>query len=676
MSEARERLIEAVVSPLAGDDELQLIGRQQVGKLIDPAVGESCLDEATERLARPGSRRWRWLGLAVVLVVSLPMIYWALLKGGSGAIGGFRNMDRLVHGEVPDDGTGGSWRAALSEEEELLLFGNPREHGADRWRPLWDFDPRNPAYYQEYVLSYKSEQSDFPEDLIEIGDQIDSGNGWYRMVMAASAVDRLVEVDSLAREEREEGVAKSHDILDPVAFREKVEMFHEGCQSPRLEAYGSDLAKKRFSHLPPSEDMISMIWNLSLVVANQRFDSSFKELALLINAEAQRCQREGDREGFIQLRKSWHRLVTARLDASCNLVDGLISQLLIQTTLPSMRDAAEAVGVDGGHWRSLEEVLRKRKEKISARAIDDHLIDQHGSYLASLILPMIQRMVEEAPPVTAEDLLPSVRVEQALVARILSGMGWLILAVVTLLSLAVTAGVPQAIKPVAKGLQSWLDVSDWLWILLGGVGGPLVLFLGIRYGTPLSRLDWGPRLTLYVVPFSHFVALLLMWLVWPVVIAAWRLEKRGEVFSWRLGKRAFAVLALVAPVLGMVLMGFGVPMGGHTLILMGVVCTLGLVPLIWWIFRPGWGAPRGYGRRLQRAVLQKASRPAWLAAMAGFAVLSPFFEAEERRWLRRDELLRPAPSMTAYEGRVTGILVSELTTLLETHLPEDLSPSE
>lgn len=103
MSAAREKLIEAVVSPLAGDDELQLIGRQQVGELIAPAVDESCLDEVTGRLVGPRPKLWRWLGLAVVLVVSLPMIYWALLKGGSGAIGGFRNMDRLVHGEIPDD---------------------------------------------------------------------------------------------------------------------------------------------------------------------------------------------------------------------------------------------------------------------------------------------------------------------------------------------------------------------------------------------------------------------------------------------------------------------------------------------------------------------------------------------------------------------------------------------
>ena len=667
MKESELGLIDAAVAPLEGDDELQLVARQQLGGIVDPDAPEDVVREATKALQKGKSALWKWGGLAMVILLSLPMLYWLAVKGRGGVVRVLSELNVIMPSTAPDEAAGGGWQNKLSEQERLLLFG---KKGATSqvatWRPLWESDPENPAFYQEYLLSFRLDRRPLPADVIETGQRIDPGNGWYRLRMATEDLDTVVEIDSPARSASKAGAASSYRILDEEEFRERLALLHAACREPRLESHVRELARQRFELVPPAVDFVSMT-QAYLVTASQRFDVSSKDVWQLVAAEAQRCQRENDREGFLELSKTWRRLAEAKLDEGYVLIDALLAQAFLTGTLPSMRDAAQALDVHGEDWAALEKAVRERKETLSARKTGNQVITQHGSFLGSLTLPMVNRFVEDIPPLTVDDLRPSVRVDQALLGRLLSGLGWLVLGLVVVSSLGIASGSPKVIKVLARRFRGLLGIRDWMWILVGGVGVPLLLFLGIRYGTPLARLDWGPRLTLYAVPMGHFVALLLMWLVWPVVIAAWRFERCGQVFGWSFRKRIAAGLAMASPVIGMVLLGLGVPMGGHSLVLFGLACALGLYTLIWGVLRPGCGGEKGFGRKLQRGTLASATRPAWLTAMVTFALLSPFFAAEERRWMARDEILKPTPSMSSYEERVTQQVVKELRQLLEDH---------
>jgi hypothetical protein len=434
-----------------------------------------------------------------------------------------------------------------------------------------------------------------------------------------------------------------------------------------VEDFGGELAGRRFDLIPPAEDFGGMIGSIMITISTQRFDTSRFRVSGLFAAEAQRCQREGDREAMAALMKTWRRWVEVSLDDSWRLLDALLLQAFMINSLPSMRDAALALDLNGEAWSDLEAAVRERKRELSARTQDHEPIVRHGSAMASMTLISPVNMAMDLEPLAIDDLRPSLRVEQALLAQALGSAGWLIAGLVVLGSLLGASWVSKPVRMIAGRVQSLLRRSDWVWIGAGGVIGPVLIFLVFRYATPWSRLDWGPKMTLYAAPIGHFVALLLMWLTWPVVIAAWRLEKRGSVLGWTLRRRCWAGVALAAPPLAMVMLGLAVPPGGHSVPLVVASIIAGVVTLLWLSIRPGIGGAKGFGRSLQRTTLLVVSRPAWLAAMLGFAVLVAMFSVEERRWMARDGLLKPTAAMTAYENLVTKQVTKELRELLKEH---------
>ncbi|MBK1825431.1 hypothetical protein [Haloferula rosea] len=667
MSEATENFVDAVVAPLEDDAELSLTARQQLGETLDPGVPESEVASASERVGRSAWKRWQKGWLIAVLLVSVPMV---LLT-----VGKLRRSVNEVRGAinpiwtmaVQEPNAHPAWAQGMGTEARLILFG---AEGAvtevDRWRPLWESDRENPVYYQKFVMVQQNEEKRLPADFLEFAQSIDPGNGWYRVVVAAHEMDHLIKMGSIPRADREAGKAIPYEILDEDEFGKRIALLHEASAAPRLVSHHKDLVELQFKLMPRPRDFPELVRSY-MIFADTTIGMSSMKSSRLIAAEAQRCQREGDRDAFLKLEKTWKRMVETQIEQSNTLVEALIAQAFMSGTLSSMRDAAIALEVNDEAWTDLETAIRERKEEISKAPLDEAVISQHGSMLASLSLPMVGRMIRGMDPLTREELLPSVRVDQAFLGRILCASGWQVVGMVVLVSWLAMFSIPKVTRVLGRRLQGIFRPVDWMWIMLGGLIAPLCLFLIFRYATPLGRLDWGPRLTLYAIPIGHFISLLLMWLVWPMILACWRMEKAGAVVRWTFGKRWFAGLVMAGPPVAMILLGMGVPMGTHSLILLGCATFLGVLCLVWLLFRPGCGSQGGFAGRVESAAHLYAVRPAWLGAMLGFALLIPFFHAEERRWMRRDTILQPTTSMTAYESRVTEHLKGELRDILEMH---------
>lgn len=667
----RDRLVQAAAEPLADNAELQLAFRHQLEADLAPEATESDLEAAAERLERPVKDRWRWIWAAVVVALSVIASLW----NGQSLVSGYQTLQGISGGAVtrsplPLGGRDPGKRVygSLSKAERLLLFGESGHVGeAATWQPLWESEPENPMFFIEYALAYEQELYGLPPDFLEIGREIDPENGWFLIKAAEENHDSVVYEPHPTKADREAGVAPEVPVSDPKELQRRIGWFKQGCAAEKIDSYQNELKRRRFE-LARSPERFSEHLVLAAHAAGQRVDFLGQGLSRMVQAEAQRCQRDGDREAFIELARAWEVWTSRSIDEVDYLIPGLVTFANMLSTLPAMRDAAVALDVEPERWTALEEKVRARKRRLDdKRGSEDESVDllnRHGSIMASLAMPMTTRMIEQPPAFTKADLLPGCRIDQAFIGGILSVSGWKLVGLFLVISWV--AGITQSslVKRGTRSLGRLSGMSDALWIGLGGVVLPLLIFLAVRYGTPLSRLDWGPRLTLYAVPVSHFVGLLLMLLVWPAAIASWRVSRFGRVFGWP-GAGALALSAMISPLVGMLFFSLAVPPGKDSMVFAGLGIAFGAWSLAWLLGRGFVSAFGNRDKRMPRQAAARLVRPAWLGGLLVMVVLTILFGAEERRWLARDELTRITPSFFAYEGEVADQLKRELKALLE-----------
>ncbi len=660
----RDRFLEAAVEPLADHAELQLAARHHLEAELSPEAGEAELDAAASRLERGGNMRWRRAWAAVVLAASIPMLVGPVMKLARSWIA----IRPLTSYGLHEPGF--PFRDTLSPADRLLLFGDDtRPDGTDRWQPLWESDPENPMFYLVYALAYENEHDALPPDFLETGRRIDPDNGWFFIRQAASGAEAVVERDSQSWKDRKAGKPPTWTVKDEGGLAERIDLLKQGAGAPQIRSYRNELAHLRFSKLPVPDDFAESLPPIAYL-AGTTIDMSERHVADLVAAEARRCLRERDREAFIELAEVWNRLMPSRLAEAGTLVECLIVNAMMGATLPPMSKAAEALGVDAELWRSRSEEWQARKDALRERgdaadrsASEDRIL-HHGSALTVLTAPMISRQVMDPPPLTASDLLPATRVEQALIARAMSVATWLLLGCFVLVSLVVGATQAPLARCSVKSFSRIFDRADVGWIGGAGVLAPLLIYLVLRYGTPLSRLEWGPKLTLYAVPVAHFVGLALMWIVWPLAIAGWRAQGLGKLLGWK-PPGWWTASAMLAPLAGMVCFSFAVPPGPRSMLLAGIGVFFGAWSLAWWLCRTLASSFGGTAGRVPRQTVDRAARPAWLGAMLLLVGLVFHFHAEERRWFAREEVMRFDPGFTAYEAKVSERLKQELGELLE-----------
>lgn len=658
----RDRFLDAATEPLADNAELQLAARHQLDASISPEAESTELEAGAERLGRGGSDRWRWIWAVVVGLLSLPMLLgpvrklaeiWAMTQSWISPIGSMSVEPKH------------SFRETLSDKERLLLFGETSSSfsEADQWRPLWESEPENPVFFFEYVIAYERDHDALPPDFLETADRLDPGNGWALLKLALEDADAVVERDNMGWRARERGDPVTWTVKDEAELAKRIALLKEAASAGKIESYQGELRRKRMDVLPEAQDFTSHLQTMAYA-AGMSLDMALQKLANLIGAEARRCEREKDRQGFVELAEAWEVLVRTSAEDSNSLVEALIAGVTIRSTLPAMADAAATVEVDAALWAERDKSFTERQELLKERSSDDidELFSRHGSIMSSLSLPMIARQAVDYPVVTRDDLRPMTRVDQAFIARAMAVGGWVILGLFCGVSWLTAKLQNPLLKRMGTSLSRLLGPSDLLWIALGGVIGPLLVYLGLRYGTPLSRLDWGPSRTRYAVPAAHFVGLLLMLAVWPVAIARWRASKIGLLWKspgW------WTWSAVATPLAGMFCFSFAVPPSGHSIFLGGLGMVCGAWSLVW-LLAQGWMAV--FSRiecRLPRRALPFTTRSAWLAGMLAMVALVFHFHAEERRWFARDELMQITPGFTAYENAVTEQVKRELLELLE-----------
>ena len=106
--------------------------------------------------AAPPSRRGRWRTILYLatLLVSLPVLgisAWRCAHFYNFQSGFFQSGFPGFFETEPRTGI----EDALNPAQRLLLVGNNKATNlADRWKPLWDSEPDNPAYLAEYAMAF------------------------------------------------------------------------------------------------------------------------------------------------------------------------------------------------------------------------------------------------------------------------------------------------------------------------------------------------------------------------------------------------------------------------------------------------------------------------------------------------------------------------------------------
>jgi hypothetical protein len=311
--------------------------------------------------------------------------------------------------------------------------------------------------------------------------------------------------------------------------------------------------------------------------------------------------------------------------------------------------------------------MRTEKEERDLRNWDGDLKLKSG-ILSGLSLPLMTKQLQSPVPLTDADLKPGRMVDHELFSRVAAAALCLVFGLMLLAAALYRQRTSVLVKRLSRRLEDLLRPADWAWILGGGVGLPMLFYLVIYRLTPLGARDWSIAASAFIVPAGQAAAMGLLMIVLPVLIARWRLGKRGAVIGWHKGRAWIGWTAVACGALSLPVFGLSFASGkGSEVVMMVASALLGILALAWLLL-----ALRAvFSKRpalLRRATLSRILVPAYALGMLLMAASMPLYHAAEKRWLAQDRLMEitpEAPALSRYEWQVAQALRAENLELLE-----------
>ena len=671
MPDPSERFLDSATAPLADNAELQVMARRELeGCLVD---GEAeALVEAAESLEKPGSRRrWKIALYAVTAVVSIVSL--GLLGRMMHSIQGFRMMlDPISTMGISDDGkTRAHLGKNLNAEQRLLLFGDTsKTYPAERFKALWDSDSGNPAYFADYSLHYIQSHRSLPPDFLVTAAKLDPDNAWFTVVAAGVTARRAVERERLTKTQTKQGILHGYKILDQARLDEAVRLLELASRQSRFESYQPELMARRIALLPERSDFASQL--PGRIYLSEFTSGSFhlSEAMKAADAAAWQAADRRDSARFRQIADWWELNLQNWVKAPCpDIIHELVLQAslnlaadrLSKTTLPDLKETNE-------RWRPVSDRILANKEEADRREWDV-APKLRGSMIAGLSLPLLTMQLKSPIPITDADLKPGRLVDHEWFARLSSAVVWLILWVTAVEAMVYRRRSSLMARRLSRGLEDLLKPTDWAWILGAGVFLPFLFYLAIYRLTPLGARDWSIAASAYLVPAGQVAAMGFLMILLPVLVARWRLGRRGAMLGWQKGRAWMGWTAVICGALSLPVFGLSFANGkGSEAVMMTAAALLGILVLTWLVI----GIRAIFSKRpalLRRVTLSRVLVPAYALGMLLMAASMPLYHAAEKRWLARDRLMEitpEAPAMSRYEWEVAQAMRAELLEVLGT----------
>ncbi len=675
MPDSAERFIAAATAPLGDNPEFQTAARQELESCLD--LGDpATLADAARHLEDPVPirriTRWRsvlYIATAAVSLVSVALITRSLVTYRQSA----RHLSRVATGAETLDNRALS--RGLTADQKLLLLGDTSETlASDRFKALWNTEPENPAYFAEYAIHYRLDHERLPQGFLAAAERLDPDNAWFPLFAAGTLAERLFDLSLVPVRDRKDEVelVPKQTIRDEKRFAEALALFRKAASQPRFESYQVDLLKQRIPLLPPRTDFASQAIPMAYVGGLPQGNLKLKSVLSVVDFEAERLASGGDVEGFDTLMRDWRRILESALQGGDRtLVNMLIFRSLLTTPARRFQRYAEKLALpeETKRWRDIAD----KEDEWSARKYRDRGFNDplrwHGSRIASLSLPPVTWASERAPAIREDELKAGRLADHEGFSRIASLAVWGVLGLMLGAAALFPCRGSALIQRLSRRLVDLLRPVDWAWILGAGIVLPLLYYLVVYRFTPLGARELSLRISMFIIPAGQVTSMALLMIVTPLLIARWRLGKRGAILGWRkgrawLGWTAVICGALALPAFGLI---FAADKGSPT-VMMIAAALLGILVLTWLVL----GIRALFSKRpalLRRVNLSRILVPTYALGMLLMAASMPLYHAAEKRWLAQDRLMEitpEAPAMSRYEWETAQAMRAELLEILNT----------
>ena len=693
MPDPADAFLDAAVRSFDDNAELQMVARRELEEAVrsSPDQGDS-LDTLQRRFEEvdAGPRRWRGIGNIGMAIVSLAVFGGsiAMLVAKRDEILWLRGMTSFDVQEIPPE----KIARGLAPADRLLLLGDPdASPPGDRMRSLWESEPANPAYLAEHARWQVKEEKALPRELFDEALRLEPDNGYIHYLAAVTAATRCVKEIGIPRERGKPRPLTTFEIVDEARWQRVLDHLHAAAAATRFEGYDRELLRERLKLLPEPEDILSLAPTCDYLFGSGSTDVRGFALTELVSAKAQECLKQGDRDGFLKLMKSWDHLVTRLLENDrLTLLNMMVLRSLARGPLDHLIVAAE-----GLEEPALALKLRDRKDRLSS--VDSSPLRQamdfeeakavarlYGSYF------QVHAFHSEMP--REPELRPGRLADYALIDRAAALPGWSVLAVAAVLAGAFRFRGSAFMRHLSRRMAMLFGPADQWKIVAGGVALPFLLVVALIHFTPLGSRGWSLSTQGGIIVAGQLLALVLLLLHLPPLLARHLLARRAG----RLGLAApaspggwLAVLAAAAalPVFGLAqwaslpepLMerfvqgsslfefdpgeanGAGKSWLWTGVGFLGVSVICGLVAVLRLLFSSRKELPR-------RLVLSRLVLLAYLSGTLVFAISMPVYHAIERHWFAKDAIMKFAPEdwgLTPLEARLTALESAQIREAIE-----------
>lgn len=679
MTTDQEILVELATRPLAGQEDERAAAQEVRASIEESGVSDAEVAEAVasfERADRRGIvRHWKIVLYAVVAVLVVVGVVENLrMRSSLAVISGMGSMNSTEPAPKVTRPT------RFSADELLLLYGRDGVVSeAERWKPLWESDPQNPAYFAEYVGGVYQDTDTVPDELLEKAAEIDPENGWYAAMKAGSLLKDNIERGKQTGEEKEALKALDFTVIDEEKFSQALVLLHEAARKPKYDSYQGEMMRKRLTVMGRSTEWFGYIAQLAYVAGESSpglMGTRYFSQALAV--EARRCAEKGDRDGCLRAFAAGEKMTRNLLDDGYTLVDLLVAKVVLTEPAAHFRDAALMLGLEEeakrfaelARWKHEDWKSREERRKIREVSDEDVLVERKSSMMASLSLPMTRHMVRKPPVLTAQDLQPSRLMEYAFFLRMLICAGSLVLLLVMGAAALRLACTSKRNLLLSRRFCEMLPAREWVLILFVGGVLPVLWYGFLLYLTPLSSRDWSLRMS-GMFPFPlQFLCMMIIILTLTSVMVSWRCDRRlallcgrskSPKWRWWMAVSAFVALPVCGAFLPLAFL-VGMRSAPWDILLWGSA-ALSAVPFLWMVFRvikPAFGKQDPTPRT---ACLIRMALPCVCVGILALSAAAPLLRWEERHWLAKDRLMEitpEAPAMSRYEWDVTQVLRAEL----------------
>jgi hypothetical protein len=688
---SRDPLIETAVRPLSDNAELHLAA---AGFLENLKISDLGVETAIARwsVLDAGQRRPLW-GIAlwaVLIVVSVAV--WISASGELFRYYEWGKWAMSSFGTMPPDPVDTVGRH-LTAGQKLILFGDLTKDGrVEQKEGLWLSEPENPAYFAEYATAYVAENAELPPDFLETARRLDPDNAWFTY-FAASVEARESVKSNLQRAKGKRGLAKSWEVLDQARMDRSLALFHEAGSQGASNDYAAEMLLMRLALLAQGtliekNDSIGCLANCTVFGSIQ-----LKRAIDVVEAKASTLAEAGDAAGFRELSKDVEAYLRRESGTKVTtMLNEMVFAFSVKALAESFGPAAEKLGFESeaARWKGIGDRLRTRDlaRGSSSFMVEGKEVDPRRvtGLLCGSSLEVGVKVVENPPPLKDADFEPGRMLDHEILSRFSGYAVWLVMGTLTGAVALYRFRVSGMVRRLADRVEDLLRPVDWIWILGGGVLLPFGFVMIVNRLTPLGGRDFGMLGTSLLLPTGHFLGLLVLWLLTPLVVIRWRLARRAGFFgfsesSWAEG---FALLCAAAfvPVIGWVAISGS--LGGFWLEWMKQLgldveadsssvplfwCAIGLlvVPLLWLLITSCIAVFSGADRLLRRTTLSVILVRLYAFAMLVMILATTGFKAGEQFWFERETLTKfdaALPGWTRYEYLVAVQMRKEIRGIL------------